>query len=416
MPIEINAQFNRFVQFAQGQEDDLAIARNGDVIAGEGPLAGRAITAAVGDKVDAVRRPLPDRNKNDETRALFRQSVVDIFGGEDMVPANVKEAMEIGDGDDNRGKPLTARRILTVQKAIALFMAAQAVDYAVEFINAMLQRTSILALRLPSLVLSAKQRREAIRVAAKVSPNLNEKLFRLLASCVTVAAARGHAPNAAAQAGLKVYASVRDMAPGDKSSADIERQLLVLALKELEEQLEDTTAGLFDRDGVSGDFKADAPHGTYVIAGKEFKNDPKAVDEFKAKVKPEQRKALSCFLGRKGESAVTLMSRRLPPYDEIMKLPGAERFASFDLSGGSAFASWPVDVGEPKYSLAISGDGKSATVTVETPALLKYGFKDAGEDAAYPVGDIAWKQEFVFDLSGPEAVLTATRIGQNLNV
>jgi hypothetical protein len=265
-------------------------------------------------------------------------------------------------------------------------------------------------------VLSAKQRREAIRVAAKVSPNLNEKLFRLLASCVTVAAARGHAPNAAAQASLKAYASLRDMAPGDKSSADIERQLLVLALEELEEQLEDTTAGLFDRDGVSDDFKADAPHGTYVIDGKEFKNDPKVVDEFKAKVKPEHRKALSCFLGRKGDSAVTLMSKRLPPYNEIMKLPGAERFASFDLSGDSAFASWPVDVGETKYSLAISGDGKSATVAVETPALLKFGFKDAGADAAYPVGGIVWKQEFVFDLSGPEAVLAGTRIGQKLDV
>lgn len=416
MPIEINAQFNRFVQFAQGQKDGLAIARKGDIIAGEGALAGRAITAAVGDRVGKLRRPAPDRDMNNETRALFRESVVGIFGGEDMIPANVREAMEIGEDDDNRGKPLTARRILTVQKAIVQFMAAQAVDYAVEFINAILQRPAFLSPRLTMLKLTAKQFKEAVRLVARSAKNLYEKNLRLLAGYAAVAAARGYVPNAAAQEGLKAVAAARDVARGDEKLAEIERQLLSLAQQELEEQLADMTAGLFDRDGVSEGFKADAPHGTYVIGGKEFENDPKAVDEFKAKVKPEHRKALSCFLGRKGDSAAVLMSKRLPPYDKIMKLPGAEQFVSFDLSGDSAFASWPVEVGEPKYSLAISSDGKSATVAVETSAYLKFGFKDAGEDAAYPVGGIDWKQEFVFDLSGPEAVLTNTHISQNLNV
>lgn len=416
MPIEINAQFNRFVQFAQGQKDDLAIARKGDVIAGEGALAGRAITAAVGDKVGAVRRSAPDRDQNNATRALFRESVVDIFGGEDMVPANVREAMEIGEDDDNRGKPLTARRILTVQKAIATFMAAQAEDYAVEFVNAILQRPAFFSPRAAVLKLTTKQLNEAIRLLAKSAKNLGEKNLRLLAGYVAVASARGYPLHAAAKEGLKAAAAVRDVAPGDKASEEIERRLLAIALQELEEELADMTAGLFDRDGVSEDFKADAPHGAYVIGGKEFDKDPKAVDEFKAKVKPEHRKALSCFLGRKGDSAAVLMSKRLPPYDALMKLPGAERFLSFDLSADSPFASWPVVPGEPKHSLSLSGDGKRATVAVETPAILTFGFKDAGEDAAYPVGGIDWKQEFVFDLSGPKAVLTNTHISQNLNV
>ncbi len=416
MPIEINAQFNRFVQFAQGQKDDLAIARKGDVIAGEGALAGRAITAAVGDKVGAVRRSAPDRDQNNATRALFRESVVDIFGGEDMVPANVREAMEIGEDDDNRGKPLTARRILTVQKAIATFMAAQAEDYAVEFVNAILQRPAFFSPRAAVIKLTAKQLNEAIRLLAKSAKNLGEKNLRFLAGYVAVASARGYPLHAAAKEGLKAVAAARDVAPGDKASEEIERRLLAIALQELEEELADMTAGLFDRDGVSEGFKADAPHGAYVIGGKEFDKDPKAVDEFKAKVKPEHRKALSCFLGRKGDSAAVLMSKRLPPYDALMKLPGAERFLSFDLSADSPFASWPVVPGEPKHSLSLSGDGKRATVAVETPAILTFGFKDAGEDAAYPVGGISWKQEFVFDLSGPKAVLTNTHISQNLNV
>lgn len=416
MTLEINAQFNRFVQFARGQKDDLAIARKGDAIPGDGALAGRAITAAVGDKVGAVRRSVPDQNQNDETRALFRESVVSIFGGEDMVPANVREAMEFGDDSENRGKPLTARRILTVQKAIAQFMAAQAVDYAVEFINAMLQKTSLLALRLPALKLSPKQFKDAVRLVAKSAKDLNGKSFRLFAGGVTIAAARGYAPNAAARAGLKAFATVRDIAPDDESFAEIGRQALVLAQKELEEQLADKKAVLFGQDGVSADFKTDAPHGTYTIDGKEFRKDPKAVEAFKAKVGPEYRKALSCFFGRQGDSAPMLMSKRLPPYDGIMKLPGAAPFASFDVSGDSGLAFWPVSAGEPKHSLAISADGKSATVAVETPALLEFGAKGADADAAYPVGGISWKQEFVFDLGGPEAVLTATRISQNLDV
>ena len=396
MPLEINAQFNRFVQFAQGQKDDLAIARPGDVIAGDGVLAGRAITAAVGDKVGAVRRSLPDRNKNDETRALFRQSVIGIFGGEEMIPANVKEAMEFDRDSANRGKPLTARRILTVQKAIARFMAAQSVDYAVEFVNAMLQRPSFRLFRLPALVLASKQRNAAIRSAAQFAKDLNEKVLRLFAACAAVAEARGYAPNAARD-GMKAFAPVRDIAPGDESLAEIERQELLLALEELEECLSEKKAALFGPDGVYEGFRAGAPRGACSINGKEFDKDPKAVEEFTAKIKPEHRKALSFFMGRKGDSAVATMSQHLLP-------------------GDSPFAFWPVDNGGPKHSLAVSGDGKSATVAIETPAFLKFGLKDAGEEAAYPVGGIAWKQEFVFDLSGPEAVLTNTHISQNLNV
>ena len=51
MALEVNAQYVRFVQFAQQQDDAVnskAIAR---VSGGDGALDGRAITAATGDKV-----------------------------------------------------------------------------------------------------------------------------------------------------------------------------------------------------------------------------------------------------------------------------------------------------------------------------------------------------------------------------
>ena len=55
---------------------------------------------------------------NNETRALFKQMVIDIFGTSiDDVPKSVRSAMELGKFDDT-GRPLTTRRVLAVNKAI----------------------------------------------------------------------------------------------------------------------------------------------------------------------------------------------------------------------------------------------------------------------------------------------------------
>ena len=56
--------------------------------------------------------------KNNETRAAFRQAVIDIFGTRiEDVPKKVRDAMNLSKFD-NAGRPLTARRILAVNKAI----------------------------------------------------------------------------------------------------------------------------------------------------------------------------------------------------------------------------------------------------------------------------------------------------------
>ena len=119
MALEVNAQYLQFVQFAQQQPDaehSKAIARTGAA----GPLDGHAIKAAEKREGDAVRPFLPrsraNKNKNDAVRDLFRQSIRDLFGGEDRIPPNVKEAMRLQDYGD--GRPLTARRIMTVKAAV----------------------------------------------------------------------------------------------------------------------------------------------------------------------------------------------------------------------------------------------------------------------------------------------------------
>jgi hypothetical protein len=51
-----------------------------------------------------------------QCRSLFRQAIRDMFGGENGIPQSVKDAMLLKDYD--KGKPLTARRIMAVTRAI----------------------------------------------------------------------------------------------------------------------------------------------------------------------------------------------------------------------------------------------------------------------------------------------------------
>lgn len=109
--------FKTFVDFAQKRVDANDATAIADAHAN--PLGGRkvlAITQSLTDEVHKWTRGMDDWTVNDRTRALFRQAVADMFGGEERIPASVKKAMLLGDYD--AGKPLTARRIMAVKAAI----------------------------------------------------------------------------------------------------------------------------------------------------------------------------------------------------------------------------------------------------------------------------------------------------------
>ena len=401
MPLEINAQFRQFVQFAQKQTDGETVARTSSALIGEGPLAGHAVTAAPGGKIAASRRDGQNKARNNETRNLFRQSVNDIFGGAKNVPATVKEAMQLADYD-NQGKPLTVRRILAVQAAILKYKAMLAVDHSLDYIDELLMTPAFSTYNQAPVTLAPAPRQEAVRLAALFGRNMSEEGFRILASYVSIAAARGgYDPEAVARDIAEIFGPVRNIREDEERLAAVERQVLARAQELLQGELSRAKEELFGRDGVFETFK---------------KCGPEAVEAFRAKVRPEHRKALSLFFSRMDNAPVVAMSKRSAPYDEAMNLPGAELFVSFDTSDGSCFETWPVEVADPKRSIAISEDGKSATLTVETPARLKFGLKGSKADSTLPTGDITWKQEYVFDLSGPEAVLASARIGQELKV
>ena len=118
-----NDTFQNFVDFAKirntmGEKNAIARVTTGVNVA-EGALAGRTITASDTDSIRGMFkwfRSADDKAANDATRKIFRDAIVDMFGGESKIPEAVKKAMILGDYD--KGKPLTARRILAVKAAI----------------------------------------------------------------------------------------------------------------------------------------------------------------------------------------------------------------------------------------------------------------------------------------------------------
>ena len=93
MPIQLdNAQYNAFVSFALGANDENAIAHAAGAAPAD-PLAGRTISARTGDSVHALTRTTDSRKANDAARELFRKAIVQIFGGEKRIPPSVRKAL-----------------------------------------------------------------------------------------------------------------------------------------------------------------------------------------------------------------------------------------------------------------------------------------------------------------------------------
>ena len=113
--LSIDSQFAQFVAFAQKQIDagkKTAVAR----LVGDATLGSHTIKRAEGDHVGALKRSNLNRAANNQTRLLFANVVFDLFGGASKVPKNVFKALDLGNLDT--GKPLTARRIAAVAKAV----------------------------------------------------------------------------------------------------------------------------------------------------------------------------------------------------------------------------------------------------------------------------------------------------------
>ncbi len=129
MALDINgysATFKAFADFATQQIDagkSKAVARAGDT----GGLDGCTITAVKSDWVGiGVGRLKSLKVANNTVRELFKKAIIEIFGSEENIPDKVRDAMKMADYD--KGKPLTARRIMAVKVAIDLDGTAAALS------------------------------------------------------------------------------------------------------------------------------------------------------------------------------------------------------------------------------------------------------------------------------------------------
>lgn len=120
MALNVNGysqDFQKFVDFASGPVKGGAIAN----MDGTRHTVSKSSSDGVGGFYSLFRSQ-GNKNANDVTRILFKQSVAEIFGGEDKIPDSVKTAMKMD--DFGQGKPLTARRIMAVKSAVDQFNAA----------------------------------------------------------------------------------------------------------------------------------------------------------------------------------------------------------------------------------------------------------------------------------------------------
>ena len=118
---EALAQFKQFTDFARksGGLTGRTVAQVGGPSEDDGDEAFASISAKSRfDFIGNIGRRQQSKAENDDVRDLFKESVVKMCGcaDEQHLPEAVKTAMKLE--DYNKGRPLTARRILAVQTAV----------------------------------------------------------------------------------------------------------------------------------------------------------------------------------------------------------------------------------------------------------------------------------------------------------
>ena len=120
MAIDINQanfkMFSDFVATAKSEDARAWLAK------GDGGEEKRVVASKASNRFGALFRSQNSIDANNEVRKLFKETIADMFGGEEKIPETVKNAMKFE--DFGKGKPLTARRIKAVQDAMLAILNA----------------------------------------------------------------------------------------------------------------------------------------------------------------------------------------------------------------------------------------------------------------------------------------------------
>ena len=370
---------------------------------------------------------------NNATRTLFKQTVLDALGlkDENELPKSVKDAMKLSDYH-NKGRPLTARRIIAVVDAIRMLPESAvnaAVGKCIERNAAAIEENANDPV--PKLKVTSKMRADAISLVAKHGKGLGPKALQIVANYTLFTLAN---PYAAEKADdiigtlAKKLANMDDFEYGDKRFTPLGNKLTEVYQDKLNFYMTPEHADAFE-DNVSETLYKDASRAAFEING----SDPNAgivskdeqtkavVSKFKEAVPEKFQKPLSMFMCQDmGRIMGELLNDRLtlqnndPVFGSDYKGGDLMPFSPKD---GELFDSMAGLVGKGKgirYRLEVSDDKKSATITMEVNYDLRFRVEDVGYDGYNACGNVKYSEQFKFDLSGDELKMTSHLTSQKI--
>ena len=316
MAIQVNindAQFKAFTQFAASVSDKGTVLK-----ANDNPLTApdgtpRKIVAKGYDGYGHIWRKQPSKDINNDVRTLFRDTVLRMFGVNDVqhLPDDVKTAMKTGDYD--KGKPLTARRIIAVSKAIAKVVepvnksvsiekAEGLVNDALKYINGKGRNSKV-----GEAKLNAEQHAKAADLVSRLGRGMTDTYLKIFSNYVVLSIAcgcfQGNKVDEIVQQMSQELKNVRNFTPGDVRFAKLDAKLTEYWQSTLEEQMSDEKLTMYDGEGLFESFKGDAFRASFKIAGEEFnlydQRSDEMIDKFKETIPNIQhRKVISTFMNQ----------------------------------------------------------------------------------------------------------------------
>jgi hypothetical protein len=406
MALEINgynATFQAFADFAAKSIDagkSKAIAR-ASVDVSTGALAGREVKAATTDSIRGLFkwfRSSDDKAANDATRAIFKDAIVSMFGGESKIPASVKDAMKMADYDC--GKPLTARRILAVKAAIDTVKAESMIAKAVKTLQPAKVKQD---LDEASIAL-------ATEFLVKYGSDLPPKTAQVFANFIV---------DTTATFGIdwddeeQIANIAKDMKGwqefdfGDPRLSKLGAKLAQRQNDYLADTLKSEKKFLPEHPDVNAQLLGDAHRAEFTIGGTKIPSGA-LIDKFLDTVKDSNaRKVISTLLNQfsftdienilnKNEAVVGDGNAKKLRTEPIHTIEGGEMFVSRDTSrdGGMGITS---DIGE-RYQLDVSEDGKTATLTMTIDKNINI---QGGKYNEYNIGKATISQRVTVDLTKP---------------
>ncbi len=409
MPVQTAVkQFAIFREFAEeklAEGKEKAIARLDNPGQIDGHLSS-CIKAATDDRVYAIRRSADNKKANNDVRGLFMDAVKGIFEGN--IPEPVKKAMLMN--DYNKGRPLTARRIMAVNDAIYQVLKEKE-EQAINENEQEFERqkdihevNNIATLRGAYAGFGYPDRQMKVnkfdmqraldlytRLAdplylPKGSPLLEMPKETLFARSVMAFLADPKTEPQAETHARRIYKEllpVRKFAPGDSCAEGLDSAVAEHVKSLIKERV-----------------RPDNPY----LEGSEdiFSETERAVTTLL------HRKFLADFLWKIPSAATdALLDSRA---DKELSLQGVKG-ANMVLGG-----SFTRRIDHGNHKLDISPDGKKATLTTTHDGTLGLPYQDAKKGQGdFTVGKFTMTQVFSFDLSHDEPVLTGYHLGQTFS-